>query len=337
MTPENITDILAELEAVEAKGGKAAADTAKTLSWVRAMRERETRTPGRANFREYLREDFQKSLHDNGVMSGTVCEIGGPYNSFEKDMPDYKFEFLSLYPDKNFDNIHVGDACHCDHIPDASFDAIYSTSVFEHIAKPWLAADHLTRLLKPGGIMYHAAPFSYFYHGAPADFWRYTPDAFTTIFSGLRPVRAEFFGDNRRRDNRGSEVNAVDRDGGPEFAVDAFGGWRENWFTIYVGQKDDAHLAQVMATAKEQTVVNLMKCLTMAGMDEDKAATKLARKLKTVRVTRDQELFVCPQKESNFSFTKKDVLGMWNTRGRSGIRPSYNRFVMATRVGFDPV
>ena len=186
--------------------------------------------------------DFTKYLLGAGIKTGKICEIGGPYNSFAQYMPDYEFEYISLYPDKNFNNIVVADASDCDYIPDEKYDAIFSVSVFEHIQKPWLAAKNLVRLLKPGGICYHSAPFSYFYHGAPADFWRFTPDAFKVLFSELRPLKAEFFGRNRRRDNRGSKFNRVDRDGGSEFSVDAFGGWRENWSTIFVGQKDNNYL-----------------------------------------------------------------------------------------------
>lgn len=311
---------------------------AETRAWVSGLIEaEETRAGGREGFREFLRMDFERMLHKEGITSGKVCEIGGPYNSFAAELPDYDFTFLSLYPDDKFDNILVTDATQADHLPAEQFDAIYSTSVFEHISKPWLAAHGLSRLLKPGGVMYHAAPFSYFYHGAPADFWRYTPDAMRVIFSDLRPVKSEFFGRNRRRDNRGSEVNAVDRDGGPEFSVDAFGGWRENWFTIYVGVKDPAYLRRKMREAKVQTVVNLMKQLTKAGVAEEEAADLVHVRLLTVRVTRDQELYDCKEGRSNFGgFSAERILTLWKRRGREGsARPAYNRFAQARRVGLE--
>lgn len=286
-------------------------------------------------FREYLRVDLESVLHEQGIRSGRICELGGPHNSFAKNMPDFEFTFLSLYPDKGFDNILGADATNCDHLEGEQFDAIYSTSVFEHIGKHWLAAENLSRLLKPGGVMYHAAPFSYFYHGAPADFWRFTPDALTLIFSDLKPIKAEFFGRNRRRDNRGSELNAVDRDGGPQFAVDGFGGWRENWFTIFAGLKDPDYSDGVLETAKQQVVVNLMKQLELAGVAGADAADQVVATLRRTRITRDQEVSLCDESESSFAYTVDDVLGIWRTRGRRAPRPGYNRFVMARRLGLE--
>jgi len=167
----------------------------------------------RVSFRDHLRADFEACLSEAGLETGVIAEIGGPHNSFESLMPNYEFQFLSIFPGGGHPGVILTDATQCDDVPSNSVDAIFSVSVFEHISKPWKAADQLTRILKPGGVMYHAAPFSYFYHGAPADFWRFTPDAMELIFSDLEPMRSGFYGRNRRRDNRGSKYNRVDRDG----------------------------------------------------------------------------------------------------------------------------
>ena len=294
--------------------------------------EQERGESGKLGFREYLRRDFQATLLANGITSGTICEIGGPHNSFASDMPEYDFKYLSLYPDAQFDNVIVVDATQCDHVEDAQFDAVFSVSVFEHISKPWKAAQHLARLLKPGGICYTAAPFSYFYHGAPADFWRYTPDALRLIFSELKPLKAEFYGKNRRRDNRGSAVNAVDRDGGPEFAVDAFGGWRENWFTIHVGQKDAEYLANRVDRAERQVVINAMKTLVdVRGMAVEQAALKLHRLLQGFTVNQDEELEPAGTSPGILR-AEEEIIRLWQTRGADGIKVSYSRFAMAEKL-----
>jgi SAM-dependent methyltransferase len=209
--------------------------------------------------RRKLQTTFEKVLSDFNITSGRVAEIGGPFNSFGPSMPNFEFQYLSLYPVKGRDDVLVADITQCDYLESEQFDVIFSVSVLEHVSKPWLAAEQMSRLLKPGGIMFHSAPFSYFYHGAPADFWRYTPDAMRLIFSELEPISAEFNGMNRRRDNRGSPSNAVDKDGGAAFAVDAFGGWRENWSTVYVGRKNPEWLAAKMERHRLQLVLNLIK------------------------------------------------------------------------------
>jgi SAM-dependent methyltransferase len=287
---------------------------------------------GKQGIRDYLRNDFHQTMKDEGIHSGLVAELGGSNNSFEAEMPDYDFQFLSLYPHAQKGKHIVADATQCDHLEDEQYDAIYSMAVFEHISKPWKAAENMVRLLKPGGVCYTAAPFSYFYHGAPADFWRFTPDALQLIFSELRPVRGEFYGQNRRRDNRGSKANAVDRDGGAPFAVDAFGGWRENWFTIFAGVKDDAYLTEKMLRAKMQVAVNGMKVLvTDKGMDPADAAVALQTALTKYDVTRDGE--IVPSTTGGANLSLEDITQWWETRGRNGTRPDPMRFTMVASLG----
>lgn len=54
--------------------------------------------------------------------------------------------------------------------PDASFDAIMCTEVFEHIPDPVKAIQEFARLLKPGGYLLITAPFVSFTHFAPYHF-----------------------------------------------------------------------------------------------------------------------------------------------------------------------
>lgn len=51
--------------------------------------------------------------------------------------------------------------------PDASYDVILCSEVFEHLADPLKALDEFKRLLKPGGKLILTAPFASFVHFAP--------------------------------------------------------------------------------------------------------------------------------------------------------------------------
>lgn len=51
--------------------------------------------------------------------------------------------------------------------PDASFDAILCSEVFEHLPEPTKALDEFMRLLKPGGRLIMTAPFASLVHFAP--------------------------------------------------------------------------------------------------------------------------------------------------------------------------
>jgi hypothetical protein len=61
--------------------------------------------------------------------------------------------------------------------PDGHFDAVISTSCWEHDPMFWLTFLEGLRVLSPRGFMYVNAPSSGRYHGYPLDFWRFFPDA----------------------------------------------------------------------------------------------------------------------------------------------------------------
>lgn len=63
-----------------------------------------------------------------------------------------------------------------DNLPfaDASFDAVLSTQVLEHLEYPREAVKELFRVLKPGGKLFLTAPMAHSEHQAPYDFFRYT-------------------------------------------------------------------------------------------------------------------------------------------------------------------
>jgi len=334
----SVREIKKLIDAAIANGaddGPGGSQITELSDWVDTLIQAETggeTGEKRVGFRDWLMADFRRHMAEHGITGGKVAELGGSGNSFGAQMPEFDFSYLSLYPEAGRDNVLVADVTQCDYLPEESFDAIFSVSVFEHVAKPWKAAEQLTRLLKPGGIMYHAAPFSYFYHGAPADFWRFTPDAFRLMFSSLEPLHEGFYGRNRRRDNRGSESNRVDRDGGPQFAVDGFGGWRENWYTIYVGRKNAEHERTVREQNEKQAVVNLVKVRTLRGDSDQQAIETVTARLPELAVDIDGDVEQVAAGRG-MSFTIEEVTTLWNRRGKLGLKPTFSRYVMAAKAG----
>jgi SAM-dependent methyltransferase len=57
---------------------------------------------------------------------------------------------------------------------DASFDAILSTQVLEHVADPGLYLSECHRLLRPGGRLLLSTHGIFMYHPDPVDLWRWT-------------------------------------------------------------------------------------------------------------------------------------------------------------------
>lgn len=283
---------------------------------------------------QLLAQEFRKVLHSFGIRSGKVAEIGGPKNTIAKELPEYEFEYLSLYPESDNPNVIVTDICQADNIPDNRYDAIFSSAVLEHVAKPWNAAKHLVRILKPNGIMYHSAPFSYFYHGAPNDYWRYTPDAFELLFAELRCIDVTFNSSKRRLDNRGKETYPVDRDGGEKFAIDGFGGWRETWFTHYVGQKDSEHLTNKWNVAKSQAIVNLARARQIQKSSYFKAFIDVALICKRLYVHPDGDIELVSPKNSNIKFFPSIKTALNTLIENKSIKTSSDCYAMAAKVGW---
>lgn len=66
--------------------------------------------------------------------------------------------------------------------PDSSFDYVLSDQVLEHVeGDPYKAISECHRVLRPGGIALHTTCLINPVHGAPQDFWRFTPDALSLL------------------------------------------------------------------------------------------------------------------------------------------------------------
>jgi SAM-dependent methyltransferase len=174
-------------------------------------------------------EHMTQMLAESGVKTGRILEIGGRANPYETWFPGFEYTILDL--EETAPGVIHGDITDCPEIESASFDAVISVDVFEHIDRPWLAAPEIARILRPGGFTYHSTLFSWRYHPCPIDYWRYTPQALTFLFADLDPMHADFDTVERRR-------NLIGR-GQHRLEPDAFGGWRENWRVFYAGIKPD--------------------------------------------------------------------------------------------------
>jgi uncharacterized protein YbaR (Trm112 family)/SAM-dependent methyltransferase len=65
-----------------------------------------------------------------------------------------------------------------------ALDGVVFQGVAEHVARPWLIAAEIVRVLKPGGVVYCEAPFIQWYHEDPKDYYRFTEDGLRALFDG---------------------------------------------------------------------------------------------------------------------------------------------------------
>ncbi|RFC62162.1 methyltransferase domain-containing protein [Fulvimarina endophytica] len=117
----------------------------------------------------------------------TVVEVGGRVvgdasQAMRRYMPKAgRFLSVDIHASDHVDV--VGDAHYLDDLIGAeSVDAIFSLSVMEHLAYPWLFAAAVNRALKPGGLVFQSTPHTWPLHETPNDFWRFSDEALKILF-----------------------------------------------------------------------------------------------------------------------------------------------------------
>ncbi|UCH47837.1 MAG: methyltransferase domain-containing protein [Betaproteobacteria bacterium] len=73
---------------------------------------------------------------------------------------------------------------------DASFDAVVTTAVLEHVLYPEQVASEINRVLKVGGLLYSEMPFMQQVHEGAYDFTRYTLSGHRRLFNGFEEIEA---------------------------------------------------------------------------------------------------------------------------------------------------
>lgn len=70
---------------------------------------------------------------------------------------------------------------------DESLDAVFSNAVLEHVARPWIVAEEIRRVLKPGGRILICVPFLNIIHDTH-DYFRFTDKAIEVLFPGFDKI-----------------------------------------------------------------------------------------------------------------------------------------------------
>jgi SAM-dependent methyltransferase len=136
---------------------------------------------------------LSKSIYSNfcdmaNAQGGSILEVGSrvvsPGSKSKRiDFPQCTYTGFDIYPDENTDV--CGDAHQLSNYFTNSFDAVFSVSVLEHLAAPWLFAAEVNRVLCPGGLTMHATHPAWPPHELPWDFYRFSDYGLEAVFSPL--------------------------------------------------------------------------------------------------------------------------------------------------------
>ena len=135
-------------------------------------------------FGKKMEAHFKKKQHLKVLNVGSKIPIQEEYgwiHSLSKNVEIFNLEYDLDYVQGD-EHSFYGDICHCPEISDNQFDFIYIVNVLEHVKEPWEAAKECIRICKPDGVILVGAPFAWYYHKYPVDFWRFTPDGLQFLF-----------------------------------------------------------------------------------------------------------------------------------------------------------
>jgi len=135
---------------------------------------------------------------------GPVLEIGskdyGTTSSFRDFYRGQEYVGIDMEAGKDVDRV-VDLTAGTGTLPQGHFALAVCCSVLEHVRKPWLFAENVTRVMRDGGILYMSVPWVWRYHAYPDDYYRFSwrgimelfPDFEWTDIAYSTNVPGEFF------------------------------------------------------------------------------------------------------------------------------------------------
>ncbi len=156
-----------------------------------------------------IKTRYPQLIRETGIV-GPICQVGSLISdpNATLDMVDnfrsnfstaepFDFTGIDIKPGPNVDLI--ADLCEDSFEKDncalrEKFGFIICRSVLEQTKNPFVAARHISFMLKPGGHLYLSNPWVWGYHSYPHDYWRISFSALGLLFPGLIWVRRWYEG-----------------------------------------------------------------------------------------------------------------------------------------------
>lgn len=118
-------------------------------------------------------------------VDGPVLEVGsrdyGSTASFRDFYPAAEYVGLDMSEGKGVDLV-MDLSRSIEPLREGHFALAICCSVLEHVAKPWIFAGNLTRVVRPGGRLYMSVPWVWRYHAYPDDYFRFSHRGVMSLF-----------------------------------------------------------------------------------------------------------------------------------------------------------
>lgn len=135
-----------------------------------------------------LLQKFLENLPENGKIIELGTRKWGDKSTHHKHLwPKLDHIGVDILPGDDVDLVANAEVLST-HFTEGSIDAVFSASTFEHIARPWIAAQEILKVLKPGGVFFVQSHQTFPVHGYPFDYFRYTERAWPILFHGCKKI-----------------------------------------------------------------------------------------------------------------------------------------------------
>jgi len=124
---------------------------------------------------------------------GPVLDVGASTIEFRK-REKFPYDLKPLFDRGAYYTFDVKDGNGVDYVGDAHkmaenfqwfgrWSFIICTNLLEHVRRPWVVAEQIYKIMKPGGIVVATVPWEYPPHPDPVDMWRMSEGALQSLFN----------------------------------------------------------------------------------------------------------------------------------------------------------
>jgi SAM-dependent methyltransferase len=120
-------------------------------------------------------------------INGPVLEIGALLTAGYRELfAPQGFEFITTDLEDSTPPGRIDVICDLttpeNPLPKNYFDLVLCCSVMEHVPNPWIMAEKISEVVRPGGKLYISVPWVWKYHGYPKDYYRFTYSAIQYLY-----------------------------------------------------------------------------------------------------------------------------------------------------------